>query len=35
MEKNKEVFLELVDLGCVTALQAWLLAYGFKLKGTK
>lgn len=35
MGKNKEVFPELVDLGCVTALQAWLLAYGFKLKGTK
>ncbi|XP_074896655.1 uncharacterized protein C16orf86 homolog [Buteo buteo] len=35
MGKNKEVFPELVDLGCVAALQAWLLAYGFKLKGTK
>ncbi|XP_069651589.1 uncharacterized protein C16orf86 homolog [Haliaeetus albicilla] len=35
MGKNKAVFPELVDLGCVAALQAWLLAYGFKLKGTK
>ncbi|KAM9626060.1 uncharacterized protein C16orf86 homolog isoform 2-T2 [Morphnus guianensis] len=35
MGKNKELFPELADLGCVTALQAWLLAYGFKLKGTK
>ncbi|OPJ78028.1 hypothetical protein AV530_015029 [Patagioenas fasciata monilis] len=35
MRKNKELFPELADLGCVAALQAWLLAYGFKLKGAK
>jgi len=35
MGKNKELFPELAELGCVTALQAWLLAYGFKLKGAK
>lgn len=35
MGKNKELFPELADLSCVTALQAWLLAYGFKLKGAK
>lgn len=35
MGKNKELFPELADLSCVAALQAWLLAYGFKLKGAK
>ncbi|CAM9453111.1 unnamed protein product [Bubo scandiacus] len=32
MEKNKNLFPELADLSCVTALQAWLLAHRFKLK---
>lgn len=35
MRKNKELFPELADLSCIAALQAWLLAYGFKLKGAK
>ncbi|XP_032848708.2 uncharacterized protein C16orf86 homolog [Tyto alba] len=35
MGKNKELFPELADLGCVAVLQAWLLAHGFKLKGPK
>ncbi|XP_054055664.1 uncharacterized protein C16orf86 homolog [Rissa tridactyla] len=35
MGKNKELFPELANLGCVAALRAWLLAYGFKPKGAK
>lgn len=35
MGRNKELFPELADLGCVAALQAWLQAYGFKLKRAK
>ncbi|XP_068267415.1 uncharacterized protein C16orf86 homolog [Nyctibius grandis] len=35
MGKNKELFPELADLGCVEALKAWLLACGFKRKRTK
>lgn len=35
MEKNKQLFPELADLSGVAELQAWLLAYGFKLKGAK
>lgn len=35
MEKNKNLFPELAELSCVTALQAWLLAHGFKLRDAK
>ncbi|PKU42411.1 protein c16orf86 like protein [Limosa lapponica baueri] len=35
MGRNKELFPELAALGCVAALQAWLLGCGFTLGGAK